>query len=192
MIARATGDIDVGANINTGGNDLRLFADDDKDGSGALSFTGTSAALNGRLIILDAPNAPTASATAITVVATGEMRIRTSINTTGNLTLTAGGALNFLTRAITLNGADITLTAATAPRASNRALTITATGALVIDARLNTGGGDLDLTGATLQFGSATGSNLILIGRNITLTSTVATAAETGPAAFWSSARRMI
>ena len=125
-----------------------------------------------------------ASNTNLTVNSGGNIQVNEGINAgTGDITLTASGALNFSTEtaAITIAGAAITLTAAaTAPTASNQDLTITASGALVIDARLNTGSGDLTLNaGTTLQFGSTGGSNIILTGRNITLTSD-ATAAPTG------------
>ena len=93
------------------------------------------------------------SDTAITATAAVNLIIRTGINAgTENLTLAAGGVINFSTRAITLAGADIMLTAAATPTASNQDLTITATGALVINTRLNAGSGTLALTGSTLQF----------------------------------------
>ena len=57
----------------------------------------------------------------------------------GDLTLNAGtGAINFSTSAaVAISGADISLTAAAAPTASDQDLTITATGAVTVASNLN-------------------------------------------------------
>ena len=89
--------------------------------------------------------------------------VRTNIDTTGDITLTAGegagtGAINFSnTRAIVINGQNISLTADAAPTASNQDLTITATNAvnaavgvvqIVINTPIDAGIGDLTLAAA--------------------------------------------
>ncbi len=181
---RAKNDLRVRGHLNTGVGDLALIAG--YKGVGSLIFDGETM-LNGNHITLTGDDAvdtdgkvlmPMASDSAVRVIARRGLNINVNINVgTGALTLEAGagtgnrdvGALQFRTNVATfLSAAAIKLSADASPRASHRALTISAIGALVIGAAIDAGVGDVALmAGGAIEF-SAT-RNVSVSGNDILL-----------------------
>ncbi len=152
---------------------------------GGIDFDAQrSITLNGGVVRLTAGAVDLASDNMGTAVirARGGLTLTGSFGTgEGNLSLIAGGALNFgggtasdttsRNGAVVLSGSVITLTGGANPTASNQALTVTATGNLTINTNIDTGAaGDLTLaSGGALQF--RTNRATQLSGDNIMLTS---------------------
>ncbi len=152
---------------------------------GGIDFDAQrSITLNGGVVRLTAGAVDLASDNMGTALirARGGLTLTGSFGTgEGNLSLIAGGALNFgggtasdttvRNGAVVLSGSVITLTGGANPTASNQALTVTATGNLTINTNIDTGAaGDLTLaSGGALQF--RTNRATQLSGDNIMLTS---------------------
>ena len=122
---------------------------------------------------------PAVNMAALTITAsTGNAGINAKIRTSGNLTITAGGELRLATsQDAVLNGAVITLTGANAPTGrgiGSNAITVMATGNLVLETDINTTGN------VTLEAGEGATSGAInfsttkavtVAGNVVTLTS---------------------
>ncbi len=172
------GGISINENINLGTGSLSLRAD------GAINFMTSSITVSADNITLISTAAAIASNQDLMITAHNNLSINTDINAgIGALTLIAtNGAINFsASKAITLTGNKITLTAADAPAASNQNLTITAYTDFKIDTDINTGSGDLSLAAG---IGDTTGAINFSTSKAITLTGNKITlAADTTPTA---------
>ena len=182
LYIHAAGDLAVAVdNITLAANqDLTLSA------GGALNFRTTGATrLEAHNIILVAAAAPVASGQALILEALGDINLEADLDTgAAALTLTSAGVINFTatadgTRALTLKGGVITLTASGTPATGTPAtflmggqnLTITATRDLNIRTDIHTGAGALTLTAGDGETSGAInfGGERELTGRTITL-----------------------
>ena len=196
LYIHAAGDLAVAVdNITLAANqDLTLSA------GGALNFRTVGATrLEAHNIILAAAAAPVASGQALILEALGDINLEADLDTgAAALTLTAGGAINFTataggTRALTLKGGVITLTASDTPATGTPAagtpamflmggqnLTITAARDLNIRTDVHTGAGALTLTAGDGETSGAInfGGERQLTGRAITLAADLAPSAS--------------
>ena len=199
LYIHAAGDLAVAVdNITLAANqDLTLSA------GGALNFHTTGATrLEAHNIILVAAAAPVASGQALILEALGDINLEADLDTgAAALTLTAGGVINFTataggTRALTLKGGVITLTAPGTPAPGTPAsgtpatflmggqnLKITAMRDLNIRTDIHTGAGALTLTAGdgetsgAINFGGERHERR-LTGRTITLAADMAPSAS--------------
>ena len=186
LYIHAAGDLAVAIdNITLAANqDLTLSA------GGALNFHTVGATrLEAHNIILVAAAAPVASGQALILEALGNINLEADLDTgAAALTLTSAGVINFTataggTRALTLKGGVITLTASGTPATflmGGQNLTITATRDLNIRTDIHTGAGALTLTAGDGDTSGAInfGGERQLTGRTITLAADMAPSAS--------------
>ena len=164
----AAGDAVINAQLTTSGN-LTITATDQLQ-------LGTTAAvtLKGAAVTLTGANAPTTGSHAITVEASGELKVESNISTSGNITLTTSGALNFdTTKRIRVAGADISLTSGAAATASDQRAQIVASGNIDLGASLNSGTGLLIVSAPAgrIDLKGSAGTEIILKGGDVRITS---------------------
>ncbi len=109
-----SGDIVLGGDIDAGSSNVSLSA------SGGVIRNTARAEITGNNIGLTASNDMPAGAanTGLTITAAGDVSLNANLNVGNNtLSIDAGGAINFASRAITLQGGIVSLTSTTAPDA---------------------------------------------------------------------------
>ncbi len=170
LTIRASDGVALGGLFNTGTGDISVTSGADN----AIRFTDEATVLKGGDITLTSGTAtaegmaeeggtPDVGEGAVTITATGAVLLGGVLQTTGNITITAGTTtageempIHFsTTQATTISGAIVSLTAtgtATSgvATASNQDLRITASGALTLAGSYNAGTGDVVLIYASL------------------------------------------
>ena len=190
LTVRASGDINVAADINVGTGVLTINADGNilSDGSktltaAALHLTQSDAfvenapfilnieELNIKISVSQALQNWMLGDMALNLMSAGDVDISGSHDFGAHdLVITAGGAINFSDMAtVELTAANITLEAKDESTASNQDIVLTASGDLNINTNLNAGSGLLTLTGGIIQFSTARPTSMS--GKVITLTS---------------------
>ena len=159
--------VEVGEDIVLGTGDLTL--------RGRLIGINGARTLSGGAISLE--DRIESFGSAITITATGALTLNDNINTdtvdhtsTGDLALSGGSIV--LGNAITLDGGAITLTGAIdGSSTGNDSLTIRASGVLTLNDNINTGTGDLALSGGSIVLGGT--APITLSGGAVTLTGAI-------------------
>ena len=155
--------IDIGGRtltITANGGTLTLSISNSITATGNINLSGTNIMLSKALTI-----------SALTLILTGTLdtnvpvffatslltRLNGTINTgTAALTLTSSGGILLDGDAVALSGGAVTITGVINETSSgNDPLTITASGVLTLNTRINTGTGNLTLSGASITLGSA-------------------------------------
>ena len=148
-------DIDLGTGDLTLGDDLIVI-------TGARTLSGGAIKLEGKI---------RSSSGTLTVTATDLLTLNHNINVgTGDLALSGGSIV--LVSNITLDGGAITLTGAIdGSSTGNDSLTIRASGVLTLNDNINTGTGDLALSGGSIVLGGT--APITLDGGAVTLTGAI-------------------
>ena len=148
-------DIDLGTGDLTLGDDLIVI-------TGARTLSGGAIKLEGKI---------RSSSGTLTVTATDLLTLNHNINVgTGDLALSGGSIV--LVSNITLDGGAITLTGAIdGSSTGNDSLTIRASGVLTLNDNINTGTGDLALSGGSIVLGGT--APITLSGGAVTLTGAI-------------------